>query len=201
MDSTVLFRDFEERDIDFIYRCKNDKKLNSLIVGEWRPFTYEEAEKWVHGCMGVHDTFKFWAVCTNDVEKRIIGWISLSQIDYTNKSACFHGIVIADPLYKDGFAWLECYVFILKYAFEILKINRLYGESLVGHPQSNAVGAIFYWTHEGTKRQAVYKNNRYYDVKLSAILQNEYFEHKNNGDYKIISLIRRINSLRKQNII
>ena len=35
--NTVAFRDFEERDIDFIYRCKNDENLNSMIVGEFKP--------------------------------------------------------------------------------------------------------------------------------------------------------------------
>ena len=43
MEKTVCFRDFEVRDIDFIYKCKNDEKLNSMIVGQWHPFTYEEA--------------------------------------------------------------------------------------------------------------------------------------------------------------
>lgn len=27
MPPTVIFRDFEERDIDFIYHCKNDEKI------------------------------------------------------------------------------------------------------------------------------------------------------------------------------
>ena len=53
MERTVCFRDFEERDIDFIYKCKNDEKLNSMIVGPWHPFTYEEAAKWVHGLLFV----------------------------------------------------------------------------------------------------------------------------------------------------
>lgn len=201
MNSTVCFRDFEERDIDFVYHCKNDEKLNSMIVGEWHPFTYEDAVKWVRGCMGEHDTYKFWAVCTNDDEKKIVGWISISQIDCINKSVSFHGIVIADPLYRDGFAWIECYLYVLKYTFEVLKLNRLYGESLVGHPQSNAAGIIFYYTNEGIKRQAVYKNGRYHDIKFGSILSNEYFEHKNNGDYEILSLIKRIRQLRKQHII
>lgn len=73
MPPTVIFRDFEERDIDFIYRCKNDEKLNSMIVGQWHPFTYEEACDWVHGCMGEHETYKFWAIATNDEEKRLTG--------------------------------------------------------------------------------------------------------------------------------
>ena len=52
-DGVVLFRNFEERDIDFIYKCKNDEKLNELTVGQFHKFTYEEAEKWVHGCMNM----------------------------------------------------------------------------------------------------------------------------------------------------
>lgn len=201
MEKTVLFRDFEERDIDFIYKCKNDSELNKLVVGQYHPFTYDEAATWVHGCMGEHETFKFWAVCTNDDEKRIVGWISVSRIDYVNKSACFHGIVIADPLYRDGFAWIDCYLFVFEYIFEVLKLNRLYGESLAGHRQSNAAGIIFYYTHEGTKRQSVYKNNRYYDVYLGSVLSHEYFEHKRNGDYKIRSIIKRVRTLRKQQLI
>ena len=101
MERTVLFRDFEERDIDFVYQCKNDEKLNSMVVGQWHPFTREEAKQWVYGCMGVHDSYRFWAICTNDNEKRIVGWISLSNIDNETKRAHFHGIVIADPLYRD----------------------------------------------------------------------------------------------------
>ena len=118
MERTVCFRDFEERDIDFIYKCKNDEKLNSMIVGQWHPFTHEEATKWVHGCMGEHETYKFWAIATNDEEKRIVGWVSISNIDKVNQSVCFHGIVIGDPMYRDGFAWIESYLFILEYVFE-----------------------------------------------------------------------------------
>ena len=106
MERTVCFRDLEERDIDFIYKCKNDEKLNSMIVGQWHPFTYEEAAKWVHGCMGEHETYKFWAIATNDEEKRIVGWISLSNIYKVNRSACSHGIVIADPAYRNGLSWI-----------------------------------------------------------------------------------------------
>ena len=112
MVNTITFRDFEEHDIDFVYKCKNDAKLNSMIVGDFHPFTYEEAEKWVHGCMGEHETFKFWAVCTKDKEQRIIGWVSLSNINKNESSAFFHGIVIADPDYRDGLAWIESYLFV-----------------------------------------------------------------------------------------
>lgn len=192
MEPTVCFRDFEERDIDFIYRCKNDEKLNSMIVGAWHPFTYDEAVKWVHGCMGEHETFKFWAICTNDDEKRIVGWISISEIDKKNNSACYHGLVISDPLYRDGTAEIEAYLMILIYAFEYLKLNRLYGTHLVNHLMTKMMADVFFFVEEGCQRQALYKGGKYIDLVLVSILASEYFEHKSKSDYTYNSIMRRI---------
>ena len=196
MINTVCFREFEERDIEFVFKCKNDEKLNSMTVGEYHPFTYEEAENWVHGCTGEHETYKFWAICTNDDEKRIIGWVSLSQIDKFNQSACYHGIVIADTAYRDGFAWIETYSFILQYVFETLKLNRLYGSSIVGHKQSNVASDLFLFKVEGIQREAVVKGGEFYDVRQTSILKREYFENKRNGEYSMRAILKRLKSLR-----
>lgn len=197
---TVLFRDFEERDVDSIYKWKNDEQLNSLIVGQYHPFSYEEAINWVHGCMGEHKTYKFWAVCTNDEEKRIIGWVSLSDIDYENMSASFHGIVIADPNYRDGFAWIESYLFVMSQTFDVMGLNRLEGKNLVNHKQSNFIGGILFWKGEGIMRQAVRKNGEFYDLRIGSILRKEYLDHKVNGEYEMSSILHRLrNSLRNRN--
>ena len=172
MDNTICFREFEERDVDFVYRCKNDEKLNNMIVGQFHPLTYEEAERWVHGCMGEHDAYKFWAISTNDDEKRIIGWVSLSQIDKENSSACHHGIVIGDNEYRDGTAMFEAMLFSMEYAFEHLGINRLYGSCLSEHKISPHMLNALKFTLEGTLRQAIFKNDRYYDELLYGILKN-----------------------------
>ena len=198
MESTVAFRDFEERDIDFIYKCKNDEKLNSLIVGQWRPFTYEEAAKWVHGCMGEHETYKFWAICTNDDEKRIVGWVSLSNIDKENRSACFHGIVVGDKEYRDGMAWIESYLFIYQYVFEKLNFNRLYGSNIEDQKASTCIGYAMFEIPEGNARQAICKNGKYHNVIYMSILKDEYKQHKNNGDFELSKIIYRIGKERQK---
>lgn len=198
MEQTVCFRDLEERDVDFVYRCKNDAKLNSMIVGEFHPFSYEEAQKWVQGCMGEHETYKFWAIATNDEEQRMVGWVALSKIDYTNQSANTHSIVIADHDYNDGIAWIETELHLLRYAFETLKLNRLYGVSLVGHKMSNQVGGLMFYQTEGVLRQACYKNDQFYDLQYDAILKDEYFAHKEAGDYEMMKIIRRLRKFRKE---
>ena len=197
MEPTVIFRDFEERDIDFIYRCKNDEKLNSTIVGQFRPFSHEDAEKWVHGCMGEHETYKFWAIATNDEEQRIVGWVSLSNIDNMNKSACFHGIVIGDADYRDGFAWVETYRFVLEYVFERLNLHRMCGSHLVSHKQSDAIAHALFIRNEGIQKEAIFKNAKYEDLSIDAILADEYFAHKEAGDYEFKKIVKRlINNLK-----
>ena len=192
MTLTVTFREFQERDIDFVFQCKNDEKLNRMIVRQSGPFSREDAAKWVHGCMGEHKDFRFWAVCTNDEEQRIVGWISLSSIDYVNRCACFHGIVIGDRNYNDGFAWIESYLFIMNYVFEVLHFNRLYGSSIIGNVDSNNAANAFLWTKEGVMRQAIYRNDVFYDVKMSSILRGEYLTNLSNGEYELRPILQRI---------
>lgn len=198
MNNTVCFREFEERDVDAIYKWKNDEKLNQMIVGQFHPITYEDAQRWVRGCMGQHDDFIFWAICTNDDEKKIVGWAALAKIDKINQSASTHSIVIADPDFNDGFAWLETERFMFDYAFELLNLNRLYGVSLVGHKISNQVGELMFMKTEGVLRQAIFKNDKFYDLQYDAILRDEYFAHKEAGDYEMMAIIRRLKKLRKK---
>lgn len=197
MQKTVNFRSFEERDVDFIYKCKNDYKLNNMVVGQFRPLSYDKAKDWVKGCMGEHDTYKFWAICTNDGEQRIVGWVSLSNIDRINESACFHSILIADPEYRNGFAWIESYLFILKYTFEQLGLNRLYGSSIIGNKASNVAGELFLFQLEGILRESVFRNGKRYDVRLSSILKNEYFKYKEEGKYELKSILKRIRTIKQ----
>ena len=190
MNSTIILRDFEERDIDFIYRCKNDAKLNEMIVGQFRSFSYEEAVKWVHGCMGEHETFKFWAVATNDDEKRIVGWVSLSEIDKQNNSACHHGIVIGEKEFQDGVAMFEAMLLSMQYAFESIKIHRLYGTCLSEHKISPFMLKSLGFSLEGRRKDACYKNNRYYDLLDFALIDIDYLKNKNEGHFKLSKLIK-----------
>ena len=186
---SICFRDFEERDIDFVLKCKNDDSLNEMIVGTSRKFTFEDAKKWLEGCMGDHETYKFWAVCTNDIEKRIVGWISLSQIDKDNRSACHHGIVIGDKDYRDGTAMFEAMLLSMSYAFNDLHLHRLYGSCLSEHKTSPHMLNSLGFKLEGTQKEAVFRNGRYYDVLDYAMLESEYTRLASTEAFEIDQLI------------
>lgn len=191
MDSTILLRDFEERDIDFVFKCKNDEKLNSMIVGDFRPFTREEATNWVHGCMGEHETYKFWAICTNNAEKRILGWVSLSQIDKSNRSACHHGLVIGDNEYRDGTAMFEAMLLSMEYAFVTLNIHRLYGCCIAGHKITPHMNYALGYQLEGRRRDALVKDGKYFDLLDYSMLQGEYLNMKRDGAFEMNKMIKK----------
>ena len=128
----------------------------------------------------------------------MIGYASLVNIHYINSSAETGAIMIGDPNYNDGFAWIESVLFLFEYAFERLNLNRVYGQSLVGHKISNLVEPLMFMKQEGVLRQAAFKNGRYYDISFAGILKSEYYSHKEAGDYELPAVIRRIKKLRKK---
>ena len=197
MEKTVYFRTFEEEDAPLIYQWMNDDELKKLSVGLNRRRSREEAWNWVR-CRMEHDQYNYWwAICAKDTNK-MIGYMSLNSIHYINRSADFGGIIIGDNNYNDGFAWMESYLFIMEYAFEQLGMNRLYGSSIVGHKQSNFAGDLFLFELEGILRQAIYKNGRYYDMRISSILREEYNKYKAEGEYEMKAILRRLRQIKQQ---
>lgn len=201
-NQSVIIRDFEIRDVDFIYRCKSDEKLNQFVVGNFRKLSYEESIDWVKGVIRAdRKDMKFWAICTNDEEKRIVGWMSLSNIDNDNHAACHHGIVIGDKEYQDGMAMFESMLLSMEYAFNTLKVHRLYGTCLSIHKTSPHLLKALGFSLEGIRKDAVIKNNQYCDILEYALLDDKYRENISNGNYQLKILSRSfVNSLKSNTL-
>lgn len=197
MEKTVYFRAFEPEDAVMIHRWKNSDELNEMTVGLNKKTSLEEDQQWVNAHKDHHPYYAYWAICAKDTGK-MIGYASLVNIHYINSSAETGAILIGDPNYNDGFAWIESVLFLFEYAFERLNLNRVYGQSLVGHKISNLVEPLMFMQQEGVLRQAAFKNGRYYDVSFAGILKSEYYSHKEAGDYELPAVIRRIKKLRKK---
>ena len=196
MEKTVYFRAFEPEDIIEVHKWKNSDELNELTVGLNKKTTKEDDLRWLNGIKDHHPYYAYWAICSMETDL-LIGYASLTNIHYINSSAETGAIMIAAPEYNDGIAWIESVLFIFEYAFDKLNLNRVYGQSLVGHKISNLVESLMFMKQEGVLRQAVYKNGKYYDVSYAGILRSEYFAHKAAGDYELMAIIRRLKKLRK----
>ena len=197
MKSTVYVRSFEEDDAVLIYKWLNDDKLKEFSVGVNRRFCMDEALDWVKARMRDNRSQIWWAICARDTGK-MIGYTSIVDIHYVNSVAFGSGILIGDPDYRDGLAWLEICIFKLEYVFERLNLNRYEGAAITEHPLSVPLADALFYKTEGIKRQAVYKNGRYYDEACFALLRDEYFMHKNNGEYDMMSVMKRLSKYKRK---
>lgn len=197
MEKTVYFRAFEEEDAPSIYQWMNDDELKQLSVGLNKRVCREEVEEWIKA-RNRHNPYQAWfAICSIDTNE-IVGYMSLTDIHYINSSAFFSGIIIGDPNYRDGQAYLESYLFMFEYAFERLNLNRVYGSAISNHKLSVTMAEVMFQKTEGVLRQAVFKNGKYHDEIVCAILKDEYFMHKEKGDYEISSILKRILSAQRK---
>lgn len=188
MGNKVIFRDFELRDIDFIYKAKNDHRVNDTIVGDYSNFSYEDAIQWVKGCMKKDDSYKYWAICTDDVFQNIVGWCGLSNIDYKNRMAYLCSINIYDHKYKDTVTWYETNQFIADYVFNVLNFNRMYATCIEANVFQYQFLKLLPNMLEGTMRKAMCKNGKYYDVAIFGLLKEEYEEYKRKGLFEFSSI-------------
>ena len=191
MERTVYFRAFEEEDAELIYQWMNDDELKKLSVGVNRRMCRDEALDWVKSRMRNDRNQVWWAICAKDTNK-MIGYLSLNNIHYINRSAEFGGLVIGDKNYQDGMAWVESYLFLYEYAFDRLGMNRVYGTHLVDHATTDFIGSVFFSQTEGILRQAYYKNGSYHDASIGALLREDYISHKQSGDYELEAVIKRM---------
>lgn len=191
MEKTVYFRAFEEEDTELIYKWMNDDELKKLSVGVNHRMCHNDVLTWVRARMSDSRSQVFWAICAKDTNE-MIGYMSLNNIHYVNRSAEFGGLVIGNRNYQDGIAWIESYLFLYEYAFERLGMNRVYGTHLVDHSTTSFMGAVFFTQQEGILRQAYYKNGKFYDASIGALLSKDYFAHKENGDYELDAVMKRI---------
>ena len=190
MKNTVYFRAFEPEDSILIYKWMNDDNLKQLSVGLNRRMSREECQHWVDARKESSQYQYYWAICSVE-DNSMIGYAFITNIHYINRTAEFGGIIIGDPKYHNGIAWIETYLFVLDFVFNRLNMNRFSDTAITEHVSSNKIAEVLYFQKEGVLRDAVYKNGRYYNLSLLALLSKEYNEHRLAGDYDLKKIIRR----------
>lgn len=198
MERTVFFRALEPEDAPCIYKWRNDHKLMKDAIGMARPWSMKDCVKWLES-KTTNDPFNYWfAICLNNESRQMIGYTGVNHIHFVNSSATCDAIVIAEKDGKNGFTWLDTNILIREFVFETLHLNRYYGKYSETQKITAIANELFYSTVEGIERQAIWKDGQYHDVYLVSLLREEYFMHKNNGDYEISALIKRLRSVYNQ---
>jgi RimJ/RimL family protein N-acetyltransferase len=187
----VYLRLFEPGDYEKTYLWHNDHDLMSTTCGPFRFVSKEIERSWVQSKSENNQKDIYLAICAIENDE-MIGWYSISDIDYLNRKCQCSGVVIGDKRYCDGEAFQEVGHLALGYIFNELNMNRVTGSCLREHIMSRAQMEAKYWILEGVERQAVFKLGKYHDICHYSLLREEYLLHLNNGDYNDRLIIRRV---------
>ncbi len=127
----------------------------------------EAEEAWFQATCADPHTF-FFAI--DDAEGRLIGSTSLMKVDGKNRSAVF-GIVVADPAARGRGHGGEAIDMMLEFGFLELNLNRIELRVFELNPRARALYARKGFQLEGTLRQALFREGRYWDEHVMAILR------------------------------
>lgn len=195
---SIILRPFQEDDYLVINKWRNDYNVQKMTGGPIRFVSLDIEKNWVKSKMQDNIKDIYLAICLNDDSQRMIGYISLNNIDHLNKSADAGGTVIGDKEYQDGQTVFEALTIVLEYAFDQLNLNRISAECLPEHYLAPYSLGAFGFIKEGTKREAIYKNGKYHNLDLYSLLRFDYDRLRSENRYTPRNLVKECIKLKKQ---
>jgi diamine N-acetyltransferase len=168
----VRLRAIEREDIPTFVRWFNDPEVRRyLLMSE--PMSKAKEERWFEAQLEAQDQFIFAIEALVDEEWIHIGNVGLLRVDWKNRLSAL-GIALGEKEYWGQGYGTDATRTMLRFAFEELGLQRV--ELTVFDFNVRAVRCYerVGFQHEGTRRQALFRDGRYHDVHLMAILQEEF---------------------------
>ena len=106
-------------------------------------------------------------------KEELVGVITLNNISLIKKSA-YIGITAVKKTSK-GIAGITAAKWLLAHCFDTLGLNRVYAHSWTDNDKMDHFYKLLGATHEGTEREHTWKQGRFVDLKIWAILAREYY--------------------------
>lgn len=163
----VMLRAIEAKDCDMLLKLINDPDTEKMLGGGSFPVSEQHQKEWIEKQASNQETLR----CIVEVidEKKAVGTVILSGIDYKNGNAEIHIKLTADEGRGKGYG-SDAIKTIVQYAFEELRLHCIYATVL----EYNAVSAKMFekcgFEKEGILKERVYKNGTYIDMISYSII-------------------------------
>ncbi len=162
-------RGFEYSDQEALVKYANNHNISKLLRDQFPfPYTKTDAETWlIHACNQEIET-NF--VIAN--QKELIGAIGINLQEDVNRFSAEIGYWLAEPFWNKGIATSALKEFT-KYAFANFNLNRIYANVFEGNDASEKVLLKAGYKKEATLKKAVFKEQKFIDQYIYAILKEE----------------------------
>lgn len=170
MSDTLLLRALERKDLRFVHRLNNNRKIMSYWFEE--PYeSFDELEELYS--RHIHDNAERRFIA-EDSQSQLIGLVELIEIDYIHRRAEFQ--IIIDPAHQGmGFA-RDLIGKALDYAFNIMNLHKIYLVVAIENRKAIHLYEDCGFVEEGYFVQEFFSGGCYQDVRRMYILQESYFQ-------------------------
>lgn len=167
----INLRPMEESDMQCLQDMLNDSAVSGKVVGWSFPVSMTEQKEWFQ--KAIHDANNKRFIVADKKTNAPLGMVTLSKIDWQNRSAT-HGIKLHPSCPKGQGIGTDAVMTLMKYAFEEVNLIRLDGSWMADNLASENLYLKCGWVIEGVKKQAVYRNGIYHDLKIVGITKEDY---------------------------
>jgi RimJ/RimL family protein N-acetyltransferase len=168
----LCLRPFTAEDRDVLTELAGDHDIASSTLRIPHPYEKKNADEWIstHRKACETDTEIIWAV-TNKYTNLLAGSISL-MLDVKNEKGEL-GYWIGKQYWGNGYC-TEASKAILKFAFENLKLHRVFAKHLKNHSASGKVLRKIGMLYEGTLVGHIKKWGKFEDIALYGMIKDDY---------------------------
>lgn len=167
----VRLRAIEKKDIELLLYLINAPELENKTVGWHFPISCITQEHWMENFQNSDQSIKLMIELKNS---KTIGMVMLEKLDWKNRTAsigCKISSLSTDRIKNDT---LDAVKGILKYAFDELGMNCIYGEILEDNIFSRKLCKRAGFIEEGILRNRIYKNGKFKNLVSVSIIKEEF---------------------------
>ncbi len=161
-------RAVEEKDLEQLRQWRNHPEMMPYHFSHL-PVSQIGQRRWYESCTS--DT-KNVVLIVEDKEHTPIGYTLLKDIDHKNRSVEI-GIHL-DPAFQGRGYGKDAFLTLMRYCFQELNIHRICLQVFAFNEKAIRLYERLGFREEGRLRDAYFTQNRYYDIVLLSILENEF---------------------------
>ena len=169
----VVLKVLEEKDLDKVFKWKNNVELSRLVKAHPLPVAKFEMIEWFKRNQSDKNQI-LWGIYEKQ-KKQLIGIVRLMFIDWISKSAEF-GIYIGDENYSGKGIGKEVLLLVLKFAFQKINLHRIYLKVTESNTKAINLYKSCGFKKEGILRQNFWINGKYENIIFMGILEHEYIK-------------------------
>lgn len=168
----LLLRGFTIEDAPVVKQLAGEKEIANTTLNIPHPYPEDAAKVWISGHSKSFNDGKEvnWAICLKE-SGEVVGAIGLILKFEHDKAET--GYWIGIPYWNKGYA-TEALGAVIKYGFDILKLNKIYAHYFNRNPSSGKVMFKNGMHEEGYLRQDIIKDGAYEDIIYCSILRSEF---------------------------